>query len=154
MENNVCILGNGKSRMRGKWQRNPAIQHYTQLWVCNWAFKERFFKPIDRVGTVHPEVIKEAYDYREANELTYEIWTKPEIDSHKADRRFEIKKGWSTGNMLLGQALFEGYTEILLAGFDFGGPDIYQPTPRPGENFWSQYKEIKRTWPNANIVLL
>lgn len=143
--NNLLILGNGTSRLSKK---DKVEKWKGEIWVCNWAYKENLSQ-ITRVGTVHPNVAKAAAQYRDKNGLTYKIWSKPEINCWAIDYTFELKKGWSTGNMMIAQAIVEGHTEITLSGFDMGGPDIYQVNPLPGNQFSKQFNLIKHEWPDV-----
>lgn len=152
----VVIVGNGDSRLTNNWQKAAELflRDNVQLWVCNWAFQEQFFKPIDRVGTMHPDVIRMAYARKRSARLSYEIWSKPELKRDMIDHYFSLHKGWSTGNMLITQALHEGYRHILLVGFDFGGKDIYQPHLVYGGNFKDQFKKIQGMWPDASLYFV
>jgi len=153
METNkhILILGNGVSRIEKRDQINSWPG---ELWVCNWAFKEDFGIPIRRIGTVHAEVIKEAHRYRQYHKVKYEIWSKPELKRPEIDGYFLLKKGWATGNMMIAQAILEGNSDITLAGFDFGGKDIYQVNPLNGDNFRKQFETIKKMWPDTKISIL
>ncbi len=138
----VLILGNGTTRLDLK---NEIRSYICPIWVCNEAYQEkRSLTNITRVGTVHDELIILARKYRERFKLDYSIITKKRFSKllREQDELFLVEKGWSTGNLLILQALEEGYDRIFLAGFDFGGSDIYQLTPRPGGNFKNQYQEI------------
>lgn len=152
----VVVVGNGISRTTNNWQEvvKPYLRSDVKLWVCNWAFQESFFKPIDRVGTVHPEVIRMAYARKRSTRAKYEIWSKAELRRPSIDKYFSLRKGWSTGNMLVAQALHEGYRHILLVGFDFGGKDIYQPNLLYGANFKEQFNTIQQMWPDASLYFV
>lgn len=148
----ILILGNGISRL----QKQSQIQKWQgETWVCNWAFRENL-PNITRIGTVHPNVIEAANNYRKKNNFSYQIWTtqdlKGKVDG--VDNYFGLKRGWSTGNMLISQAIVEGHMKIYIAGFDMGGPDIYQVNPLPGEQFKKQFDEIRTTWKEVDIIYL
>lgn len=140
----VLILGNGKSRLKYEefihnWQGD--------IWGCNWIFQEvDKFKNITRIGSVHDEVIEKMYVGRQINSQDYSIWTKPNFKSKFTDYPdlcyFSDGRGWSTGNLMILQALTEHYKRIYLCGFDFGGADVYQPYNVEGSNFKKQFKEI------------
>jgi hypothetical protein len=136
----VLILGNGISRLSKKEQ----IKEWKgDLWICNWAFQEYRDLPIIRyVGSVHSEVIERAREFREKHNLTFRIISR--LDS--SDEKFSLDRGWSTGNLFISEALIRDYKKIYLAGFDFGGRDIYQPYPLYGGNFETQYEEIKKVF--------
>ncbi len=138
--NDVLILGNGMSRQGIKKE----IESFTcPIWVCNKAYREVHFLPnVQRVGTVHSEIIEEALYFRNYYKTDYLIISKKKYIKDGADEAFLLENGWSTGNLLLAQALIERYDRIYIAGFDFGGADIYQITDRPGINFKNQYNEL------------
>ena len=52
------------------------------------------------------------------------------------------------------QALFEGYDNIYLTGFDFGGPDIHKETDRPGGGFQRRFMEIKKEFGLDRIIFI
>ena len=139
----ILILGNGTTRLDLEKEIGSFL---CPIWVCNEAYQEkRQLKGISRVGTVHKEMVVQARKFRERFKLDYSIITKKRFSEHLRDKdeTFIMEKGWSTGNLLILQALKEEYDRIYLAGFDFGGSDIYQPTSRPGGNFKNQFQEIQ-----------
>lgn len=145
----VMILGNGKSRLDKVVQKE--IESWNgEIWVCNHAYKEALKLPtLDRVGTVHDDVAIDAIKFREENKLNYDVYINQPIKDEKYKNQvkfFKEKRGWSTGNLMIAQAHIDGYREIVLAGYDFGGPDIYQKTDRPGNGFSHQFKFIKKKW--------
>ncbi len=145
----VMLLGNGKSRLN-KVVQNEIKTWDGEIWVCNHAYKEALNLPtLDRVGTVHEEVALEAIQFKEKHNLSYDIYMDKPIQNKKFQNEikfFTEKRGWSTGNLMIAQAHIDGYKEIVLAGYDFGGPDIYQETDRPGNGFSTQFKFIKKRW--------
>lgn len=137
--NKVLILGNGCSRLALKQKIFDSWKG--EVWVCNAAYQEHLSLPrLDRVGTVHDQVALQADIYRKKNNLKFLIFSKNYNTSGFCHFAREI--GWSTGNLMIQQALIEEYDQIVLAGFDFGGRDIYQPKSLPGENFKNQFKQI------------
>lgn len=145
----VLILGNGTSRL----QHREYIEKWDgEIWVCNWGFKESDDLPrIDRVGSVHENVVKLALIYKTEKKLSYRLFSnKPYYKSEV----FTKPKGWATGSLMLEQALVEGFGLIVLAGFDMGGKDIYQPHKLPGVNFKNQYIDIRRNYNMNNVYFL
>lgn len=136
----VLILGNGVSRTKlkeflNKWDG--------EIWACNWAFKEAFELPrLDRIGSVHKNVLERAEKYKKDHNLSYSLYGRDVSGLEEIAVPFDEQRGWSTGSLMLVQALKEGYKKILLAGFDMGGPDIYQQDPIPGGNFKKQFETI------------
>lgn len=144
----VLILGNGTTRLL----YDDFILHWKEeIWACNWAFKEaKTYNKISRIGTVHDYVIIEALLFQTNNNTNYTIWTLSSVlDSTKNDiikksplvKTFIYKKGYTTGTLMILQALYEK-KDIYLTGFDMGGPDIYQKTDRPPNAFRRQYQQI------------
>lgn len=147
----VLILGNGISRKRVR----SYIQNWKfELWACNWAYKEAVQYNIDRIYSVHSEVIKEAYKFRRHYKLSYRIVSKKSDETELADQYFKKTLGWSTGNLAIVDALEEKFDKILLAGFDFGGSDIYQSHQLPGGNFFKQFTEILRKYGEDKLFFL
>lgn len=148
----VLILGNGSTRLN---HRKYISEWEGEIWVCNKAYQEIYKLPrIDRVATVHGEVVLDAYNFKIKNNAEYEIITSSKIQKRvpdKVDFVFHEKRGWSTGNLLIVQALKEEYDLIALVGFDFGGKDIYQPQKLPGDNFRKQFNQIQKEWDTSNI---
>jgi hypothetical protein len=142
MSKKVLVLGNGKSRLETGVK--TFIDSWDgEIWGCNWIFKDHMqFPRLDRVGTVHEEVAREAYVYKLKEELPFEVYAKKSIEGYPYVKLFKDKRGWSSGSLMLLQALFEEYEEIQLAGFDFGGPDVYQPHDVEGSNFKKQFISI------------
>jgi lipopolysaccharide biosynthesis glycosyltransferase len=137
----VLILGNGASRLKLKsfvdsWEHD--------LWVCNKGYMEYKELPrIDYVCSVHREVIEEAKMFLSENNLFYRTLS----PSPLSDEQFVCTKGWSTGNLAIVEAIKRDYDEIHLAGFDFGGKDIYQSYETDGSNFKKQFEQIKVEFP-------
>ena len=151
-EKSVLILGNGSSRLKLK---EKIISWEGEIWVCNWAFRETSdLHRISRVGSVHQEVIREAFQYKLDHNLEYRLHTSNIIGIEDIAEPFIDERGWSTGSLMIVQALKEGYSKIVLSGFDMGGDDIYQPTPRPGGNFKKQFDTISRENDMSRIFVL
>lgn len=123
------------------------------LWVCNWGYMEHRDLPrIDRVCTVHDFMVIKAIEYREKYHLNYKILTRKKIPH--GEEFFTLDRGWSTGSLAVSEALERGYGRIYLAGFDFGGKDIYQPIPVYGGNFRKQFSEIQDIYHPDNIFYI
>lgn len=150
--NSVLILGNGSTRLN---HRKYISEWEDEIWVCNSAYKEYHKLPrIDRVASVHGEMILDAYNYKLKNNLNYQLITTRKVQKKipdKVDLIFHEKRGWSTGNLLIVQALKEKYDFIAIVGFDFGGSDIYQPQKLPGDNFRKQFSQIQKEWNTSNV---
>ena len=151
-KDSVLILGNGTSRFLLKKQ----ISNWKgEIWVCNHAYKEAKDLPrVDRVGSVHNEVAQQANIFKKRHLLNYKIYVRSLEKVESIAHKFSSNKGWSTGSLLIVQALFEKYETIVLAGFDFGGPDIYQKTPLYGGNFQRQFDLIKKQYNTKNVFFL
>lgn len=149
--NQVLILGNGVSRngfqdFIRKWSY--------ELWGCNDAYLESTKYKITRIGSVHDEKIREAYDFRENNKLSYWlIGRRPMPDIPKDYLQFKKDIGWSTGSLFLCQAVLEGFDKIHVAGFDFGGEDLYTD-PKNGSTFRKQFIETLRLYPTLKSKLV
>lgn len=139
----VLILGNGTSRLDLVEELST---YKCPIWVCNHAYREKLRDSrIELVGTVHKEIIEKAQGFRRSlSPDAFSIITRKRFQDilEEYDQFFSIDKGWSSGNLLILHALNLGYERIYLAGFDFGGSDIYQAFTRPGENFKKQYEDI------------
>ena len=147
----VLILGNGISR---KKIRSEIQKWKFDLWACNWAYKEAVQYDIDRIYSVHSEVIEEAFKFRRNYKLSYSIHSNKGVDKKWVDEYFKKSLGWSTGNLAIVDALEENYDRILLAGFDFGGSDIYQDHILPGGNFFKQFTDILKTYGQDKIFFI
>jgi len=146
MENKyLLIIGNGSSRLF----IDSFIRDFpSESWVCNKGYTEFYkLKNCTRVLTVHKEIVKEAKDFRESNSINFVIVS----NCDGADISFLSSKGWCTGNLAIVDALELGYTKIYLAGFDMGGPDIYQSLPVEGSNFIKQLNIIREKYDISNI---
>ena len=147
VSNEVLILGNGISRAAydkfiSRWKK--------ELWVCNEAYCEATTKGynITRVGSVHPIMIQEAYDFGVIKELDYTLYCNTPVEGLTGKHQFfTMKRGWSTGALSVCQALLEEFDKIHLLGFDFGGPDLYKENDVEGSNFKKQFMEMKRLLP-------
>jgi hypothetical protein len=104
---------------------------------------------LDRVGSVHPDVLLKAYQHKKKYKLKYYLFSNKIISQYENEIYvFDNPKGWATGPLMVEQALVENYHDIALLGFDFGGEDIYQDHLLYGGNFIDQFKIIFKTYPN------
>jgi len=146
--NDVLILGNGKSRATlhefiSSWSK--------ELWVCNEAYEETKTKgySVTRVCSVHNEMICEAYDHKLKYGTDYQLWSRWPVEGLEGKHhRFREQRGWCTGALSVCQAILEDFEKIYLAGFDFGGPDLYKDYDVTGSNFKKQFIEVKRIYPS------
>lgn len=144
----VLILGNGVSRLTEK----SYIDNWKgELWACNFAFKEYMFLPhIDRLGSAHREVLEEAIQFRRDHGLDFRLFSYIKMTEVEP---FACAKGWSTGSLMLQQAMYENFDKIVLAGFDMGGPDIYNPA-NSGSNFRKQFNTIMKEFGFGKVYRL
>jgi lipopolysaccharide biosynthesis glycosyltransferase len=134
--NKLAIVGNGISRKF----LTEEISEFEEIWVCNkGAYEYSKFPTIKRVYSVHSNVLQSLSN--ESFILSNEIILvgREELPGLS---QFKEDKGWSSGNQAILDALLEGYEEIYLYGFDFGGEDIYQTHSLEGSNFKKQYDSI------------
>jgi hypothetical protein len=132
----ILILGNGSSRLNHK---DFVTGWDGEIWVCNAAYKEyKDYPRLDVVGTVHGYFVKEVYDFKIKNKLSYKILCNELVDNY--NDLFLEYNGWSTGSELINQAFLEGAGQIYVMGFDSfknDGADIYNVKVFTG-NFISQ----------------
>ena len=144
--NSILILGNGTSRL----DFDETIKNWKgPLWACNEAYKESIKYPITRIGSVHQSTICEAFDFRMNENLEYDLigrFGMVEIKPPELYHEFKENRGWSTGSLLVAEAIRDHYEEICLAGFDFGGDDVYNKVVT-GVNFKKQFIELLRMYP-------
>lgn len=147
----VLILGNGVSRLKYK---KFISEWKDEIWVCNKGYTEFKELPrIDRMGSAHANLIIKAYICKMKYKLDYTIFSTKLIDGYE-DKIFIFtdSKGWATGPLMVQQALIEDYKKIVLAGFDFGGEDIYQNHLLYGGNFVNQFKIIYKEFSNTSAI--
>lgn len=148
----VLILGNGVSRLRVKRQINEWMG---EIWACNHGYKEAKELPrLDRVCTVHNDVAMRANIFKKKALLKYQIFVRNLKGVENIAINFTDRRGWSTGSLALLQALHEKYKKIILAGFDFGGQDIYQKKAINGGNFKRQFDQIKKEYDLSHVWFL
>jgi hypothetical protein len=152
----VLILGNGKSRLEKKESLDFIKNWDGEIWGCNKIFQDYSqFKRLDRIGTVHEDLALEALSFKKENKLSYIIHSLKVIEKYEEEIiSFKEKRGWSSGSEMLLQALYENYDEIFLCGFDFGGPDVYQPKDVEGSNFKNQFISIKKEFRFHNVFFV
>lgn len=134
--NKLAIVGNGISRK----SLYEEISEFEEIWVCNkGAYEYSKFPTIKRVYSVHSDVLQSLSNesFIQSNEII--LVGREELPGLS---QFKEDKGWSSGNQAILDALIEGYEEIYLYGFDFGGEDIYQTHSLEGSNFKKQYDAI------------
>lgn len=125
----MLIVGNGVSRLAYKKE----IQDFKgEIWIFNYAYKEKWLGKIATRWFGHSELISEAKEYREKNGYKYTIWGNVDCAEKHFDERIRIGDSGSTAAW---QSLIDGY-EIWCVGIDLGGWDIYT------ENHNTQNKSI------------
>jgi hypothetical protein len=145
----VLILGNGESRK----ELTAEIQNWKdEVWACNGAYQEiEEFPSLSRLCSVHSGHVQDAIEFRNTHGYVFQIVGKPNFKG--VDRSFNLNRGWSTGSLALYDALYEGY-DVVLAGFDFGGRDVYQPGDIVGSNFVKQFIQVIKKWGMDRIRFL
>lgn len=119
----VLILGNGISRL----SFDDLIRSWPgEVWGCNRIFYE-YGNILSRLAG-HTDVMVMAREHRSENQHEYEIWGGHLGKAEPAEKRWTCNvKYWAdTGSTFVAQALTEG-REIVLCGFDIGGPDLLSP---------------------------
>jgi hypothetical protein len=146
---NVLIFGNGLSRLNNifvnNWNEN--------IWGCNSAYKESLNdKRISLIGSVHKEILFESLEFKEKNNLQYEILLPEQLipsDLKNKINAFQIYNGFSTGKELIQEAILRDYKQIYLAGYDSlvnkDTKDIYMGT-LVISNFLKQFDSLYRKY--------
>jgi len=152
----VLILGNGKSRLI-EWSFITSWKG--EIWACNYAYTEiKYFPRLDRIASAHDDILIQAAKFRDQNgyqfttNKNYRLFSVRKIEGIESEL-FKCTIGWSTGSLSLYQALYEGYSKIVLSGFDMGGPDIYNPQ-NSGSNFRKQYNRILKEFNPEELYFL
>lgn len=117
------VLGNGISRLIF----DDLIKSWPgEVWGCNRVFNE-YGDILDRL-TGHKEVLIEAAEYRDENQVSFELWGGQISNLAAADKEFTCSKEFckDSGTTMIAQGLHEG-RDIALCGFDLGGPDVISP---------------------------
>lgn len=119
-KDSVLILGNGISRLQYAHEIVDYLLKYSgELWGSNHVYVE--YGPwLDRVNG-HADVVLQAEHWKQLHGYTYRV-----IKSNDYKELPEKLRG-NSGIFLVSQALYDGYKEILLCGFDFGGKDVWTP---------------------------
>lgn len=112
----VLILGNGISRL----QYTKEIADWKgELWGCNHIYAE--YGPVLTRVNGHADVVKQAQQWKEIHGFNYWVITAEDYQD------IPEKLRGNSGIYLVSQALYEGYKEINLCGYDFGGKDVWTP---------------------------
>jgi hypothetical protein len=112
----ILILGNGLSRLLFDKQ----IRNFRgEIWGCNRVYLD--YGDVLTLIYGHSDVVHEAGLYRDAHHLHYKLCGTNEyqLSCNNLYRK-------DTGSTLAAEALTLGF-DIILCGFDLGGPDIYSP---------------------------
>jgi len=117
--NRVLILGNGISRLQyineiNEYQLSPG-----EIWGCNHIYAE-YGHILTRING-HANVVLQAQHWKEIHGYDYRV-----ITSEDYTELPEQLRG-NSGIFLISQALQDGFDEIILCGFDFGGKDVWTP---------------------------
>ena len=116
MPKSVLILGNGISRLLF----DKKIREWTgEIWGCNRVYLDYGDKLTLLYG--HSDVVREGGIYRDKNRFNYRLAGTNEFPL-QCDRIYRK----DSGTTLAAEALSRGYN-IILCGFDMGGPDVYSP---------------------------
>lgn len=148
----ILILGNGISRL----EFTDYINNFDgEVWACNFAYRD-FPSKITRL-TGHGNVLEEAEKFRDKNGYSYDIYSGVCAKNKNGWKSFTVSKEFlrDSGSSLAAQALHEG-NDILLCGFDFGGPDIYSAEHwRQDKKSWvKRWAEIIEKWGTKKINFL
>ena len=131
--NEILILGNGISRL----SHHDFIMSWPgQIWGCNYVFNE-YGKQLS-VLTGHVEVMEQAKKEKEKNQYKFKIYSGHIGKNEFADMHFSCSKKYQkdSGTTLIAEALTNGFN-VVLCGFDIGGPDILSP---------GLEKQLKHNW--------
>lgn len=136
----LLILGNGISRLNYGWY----IREYQYpIWSCNSTFRELYrLGRIDVLGSVHGIYLKDSLQLSKDRNFR-----RISVKSVDGSETFHKYHGYSTGNEMIHQAIYEGYDNIDLLGFDMGGFDITSNHNVDGTNFKSQFTKIQSEYP-------
>jgi len=125
----VLILGNGKSRLEYK----DFIKNWEdEIWACNRAFLELATGELPRLDRLIGDLsaLKLAVEFKQKYDATFDIYVRKNF--HLTELKTEAQVVTisdeyvkDSGTTFVVQALYENYDEIVLIGFDLGGPDIY-----------------------------
>lgn len=142
--NKVLILGNGKSR------GSPDVLRFIktwqgEIWGCNDIYTEYKQLPrLDRVGVQYERVLNNvAMELLNEGHDLYKIYSNIVTEGYPFPiYLFQDRRDYLTGPQMVLQALYEGYEDIYLAGFDCGGVDYYNRKTRYTQSMITQMKEI------------
>jgi len=115
-KNTVLILGNGISRLQYLLEIN---NFQGEVWGSNHVYAEYGWL-LSRING-HEIVVQQAKHWKQLHGYHYRVIT-PE-DYKELPQRIR----GNSGVFLISQALQDGYDEIILCGFDFGGKDVWAP---------------------------
>jgi len=135
----VLILGNGVSRKNYV----KFIQEWEgEIWACNSAFLELANGSLPRLDRLIGDYValKIAVKYKRKYRLKMAIygknkrsWELPGVQQLTLPKHFYAE----SGSTLVAAALYEGYKEVKVLGFDLGGMDLYvQHHERKDKSKW------------------
>ena len=123
----VLILGNGISRLIPEIA--DEIESWKgELWGSNKAYLD-FWPRLDRLNG-HGDVMQRAVQFRRAAAARFRIMVSQSglaLYDHDECLPYRVGGEWlkDSGTAHVSEALQEGFAEIVCAGFDFGGKDVY-----------------------------
>jgi hypothetical protein len=158
LKDKIMILGNGKSRLKPSVQKIISKWRYG-IWVCNLAYQEKNdIENITAVGCKEKEIIQKALQFKKDNVYDYEVFIldNKNIEESSDEKLYYFKeqRNWSTGALLLLEAVYQEFGEIILAGFDFDNTNIYNNNEENGELFKKQFLSISKEFGIKNISFL
>lgn len=141
----VLIVGNGISRLKFADQ----IESYEgEIWASNYAFRD-FPAIITRLNG-HTDPLVEAWAWKQEHGFKYEIYAGPIARKNPYWKTFSCPPKWhrDSGTTNVAQALFEGFDQIDLVGFDLCGADVHSPGhERVDKTSWVvRWSEIAQEW--------
>jgi len=156
----VLILGNGKSRLQ------PSVKKFInkwrhRIWVCNEAYREvENVRTIKAVGCREKYMVDKALQYKLNNNYDYDIFTLKFDGFEEYENKqlgvflFKEQRNWSTGILLVLQAIYEEFEEIVLGGFDFDNSNIYNSSEQNGALFKKQFLSVSKEFGIKNMSFI
>ena len=134
MGSEVLVVGNGTSRLPHH-RRLLEMGFEMPLWCCNWAVTEFYRGMVLWHG--HKVLRKDIEEYRELVQADFKMSV--------TEQPFRCPEMFwkDSGSTLLAEAYEQGYETIHIAGFDFGGQDVYSKRPFRQNSAWiSRWKLV------------
>mgnify|MGYP005838820931 CR=1 FL=1 len=154
----VLIVGNGTSR------QDPIVSQFVknwtehELWACNWAFREYESGELPRLDVLVGDytALVEAAPFIQERHWKIKIYGKnarsysiPGVSQIPMDQQFVR----DSGTTAVAFALSSKFEEVYIAGFDMGGPDIYQQKhERRNKSIWvDNWRRLNRVFGLDNV---